>query len=900
MGDALRVVLAFGVHAVGAAAVVEAVRADVAPWALSRGNDRIGYGHLVFALAAGQRLGPYVLEAPIGRGASGEVWRARHEVTSAPVALKVLLDPLDPQALLRFQRESLALARVGGEALVPIHGFGVERGRPWLALGLCEGGSLRERRRLLPRASPDEAVALVLPLCRALGRCHAAGLVHRDVKPENIIFDPEGRPYLTDFGLVRDLLEPGLTASGVVMGTPAYMAPEQLEGRPAGPSADVFALGAVLHELLAGAPPFSGGGGLSAQLTARARGPAALPGHVPGGLCAVVARALSADPARRYPDATALGAALAGCLAPSRSVATRDVVLIFGCLALGGIWAWQGSAGDRGGPGDPGHLARLAELEALVAPARLGLPAPPLPPRALSDVRAALGPAPSGPVTVLLGLATAEDALARGDAASVESALLGLEDARAELARSAALPDGEAIPRLAALSGGEASSEAAFALARRALLRGDDPGRVPDRVPEGAGTIALALGLARAGRLDPEARRALARLRERDPRLAAATGGALLARAALEARSPVRAPRALAALDVDDPTAVATPAAARVARTSLEALNELLEERIFGRDPAGDLALSGAAALAFELCARSDDDLAPPARAEHGLHAVLHMGTPDAAMVAEALVGLARLGVPPSKLGLDPGEVLAELGERAAGWPGVVVSAEVERWHAPDDGLRRELVARLTELVSSPLPAGRARAHVLLLAGELAFLVGDQEGAYPLLERALAGGCSEPDRAAELLTCSLARLGRLEEARLAGDRAEAIYQARLAESSPGSTRPSRPFAASLGLKAQKRRRLPILRGQILAALGDGPGLADLAQAQERDPRGSGVRPALRALQAFVAIDDAECARLARSSAVAADALREVEPMLRASGREAEARRAHVLAGGALR
>src|SRR5581483_7205504 len=178
------------------------------------------------------RVGDYVLEGELGRGGLGIVYRARHVKTGAPRALKLLLDTraADAEALLRFRREAEALARVAGQGVVPVHEIGIERGRVWFAMAFMEGGSLRDRLRTGgPMPWPD-AKKLVRGIGEALARCHKAGVVHRDLKPENILFDASGHVAVADFGCARVLDARTLTETGEIVGTPAYMAPEQLEG----------------------------------------------------------------------------------------------------------------------------------------------------------------------------------------------------------------------------------------------------------------------------------------------------------------------------------------------------------------------------------------------------------------------------------------------------------------------------------------------------------------------------------------------------------------------------------------------------------------------------------------------------------------------------------------------
>jgi hypothetical protein len=189
----------------------------------------------------------------------GRVYRGRHLTTGAVRAIKALVDAdSDRDALARFEREAAALVRAGGEGVVGVHESGQEGRTLWFAMDLMPGGSLRAFMKERGRVPWREACEIVAALAEALGRCHASGLVHRDVKPENVLFDAEGRPRVADFGASRDLAASRLTATGALLGTAGYMAPEQLDGRQADARADVFALGVVLHELVTGERPFRG------------------------------------------------------------------------------------------------------------------------------------------------------------------------------------------------------------------------------------------------------------------------------------------------------------------------------------------------------------------------------------------------------------------------------------------------------------------------------------------------------------------------------------------------------------------------------------------------------------------------------------------------------------------
>jgi serine/threonine protein kinase len=302
-------------------------------------------------------IGAYDLEDELGRGGMGCVYRARHRPTGAQRAVKLMVGAADPELLVRFRREAGALARAGGEGVVPVHEAGVEGGRLFFAMSLMPGGSLRSKSSggALPWR---EAASLVGAVARAVGRCHAAGLVHRDLKPENVLLDASGKPHLADFGCVRDLAASALTQSGESLGTPAYMAPEQLDGRRAGPASDVFALGAILHELVSGTRPFSGKNPfeLHARILERRRAPLTSIAGVPAGLETVVARALSPLESERPADGYAFARELELALASAVSAAAPGVGVaakLVGLAALAALVLAAIAAASRSGPAPP-------------------------------------------------------------------------------------------------------------------------------------------------------------------------------------------------------------------------------------------------------------------------------------------------------------------------------------------------------------------------------------------------------------------------------------------------------------------------------------------------------------------------------------------------------------------
>ncbi len=267
---------------------------------------------------AALRFGPWVVQRVLGRGGMGELYAARHEQTGQDAAVKVMRAELvDGEAVQRFEREVRALVAVRHPGVVaPLDAGRGPDGRPWLAMEHVQGESLHALVQRGGPMAPAEAGRLIERVARALDQVHAQGIVHRDIKPENILVGADGAPRIVDFGLARFLLREGsLTASSELLGTPAYMAPEQADGRArqAGPAADVYSLGATLFFVLTGRAPFLGVNAIAVfeqLLTACAPTPSSLVSGVPRALEAVVMRCLEKDAAARYPTAGALADAL--------------------------------------------------------------------------------------------------------------------------------------------------------------------------------------------------------------------------------------------------------------------------------------------------------------------------------------------------------------------------------------------------------------------------------------------------------------------------------------------------------------------------------------------------------------------------------------------------------------
>jgi len=252
----------------------------------------------------------YEVEAMLGHGGVGVVYRARHLRLKRPVALKMLLSGPFAQAgeLERFLREAEAVAGLRHPNVVQVYDVGDVDGRPYLSMEYVEGGSLARRLAGTP-LTPQEATLLMATLAGAVQAAHANGIVHRDLKPSNVLLTADGVPKISDFGLARRLEgETGITRTGVAVGTPSYMAPEQALGQPdaLGPAVDVYALGAILYEVLTGRPPFRAATAASTVQQVVSQEPA-LPSRlndkVPRDLETICLKCLEKDPQRRYGSA---------------------------------------------------------------------------------------------------------------------------------------------------------------------------------------------------------------------------------------------------------------------------------------------------------------------------------------------------------------------------------------------------------------------------------------------------------------------------------------------------------------------------------------------------------------------------------------------------------------------
>jgi len=204
--------------------------------------------------------GRYRLEARIGSGGMSTVYRSLDETLQRRVAMKLMNREVatDSDQLERFRREARAVAQLSHPHIVGVIDAGEDEGRPYIVFEYIEGETLKDRIRRLGRLPIAEAVAYAIEIARALGAAHARHIVHRDVKPQNVLIDEEGSAKVTDFGIARTLDEEGLTADGRVLGTTDYVSPEQALGQPVTGQSDLYSLGIVLYEMLTGEVPFKG------------------------------------------------------------------------------------------------------------------------------------------------------------------------------------------------------------------------------------------------------------------------------------------------------------------------------------------------------------------------------------------------------------------------------------------------------------------------------------------------------------------------------------------------------------------------------------------------------------------------------------------------------------------
>ncbi len=267
-------------------------------------------------IRAGTRVaGRFVIERPLGAGGMGAVYLARDEQLGEAVALKVIagMALLDPGSAERLRREASMARRISHPNVVRMHDLGEENGLLFVSMEYVAGESLAARIQRLGTLTPSQLRPILAQLCEGLAAAHAAGVVHRDLKPANILIDAQERVKLIDFGIARADLHAGMTATNMVVGTPEYMAPEQIKGGAVDARTDIYALGAVLYHALTGRPPFRGDTPISvglAHCTDPVVPPKQLRPDLPVAWDSAIVRMLEKTPGARFAGAHAVIAAL--------------------------------------------------------------------------------------------------------------------------------------------------------------------------------------------------------------------------------------------------------------------------------------------------------------------------------------------------------------------------------------------------------------------------------------------------------------------------------------------------------------------------------------------------------------------------------------------------------------
>jgi eukaryotic-like serine/threonine-protein kinase len=267
----------------------------------------------------------YEILAPLGRGASGVVYKAKQTKLKRTVALKVLVGYAheSSEQLARFKDEAVIAAQIQHPNVIQIYDIGESNGVPFLACEYADGGTLESKLRATGPMNVIEAVRLVYQIARGVGAAHSRGVVHRDLKPANILLTSDGVPKVADFGLAKVLGAESNTVTGSILGTPAYMSPEQASGyvRRISPQTDVYALGVILYECLLGVVPHQGDSVMETLDKVRTHPPPALRfrrNEIPDALEEVVLRCLRKIPSERYATADALADDLQRLTAPPK------------------------------------------------------------------------------------------------------------------------------------------------------------------------------------------------------------------------------------------------------------------------------------------------------------------------------------------------------------------------------------------------------------------------------------------------------------------------------------------------------------------------------------------------------------------------------------------------------
>ncbi len=284
-------------------------------------------------------IGKYEIIGPLGHGGMGAVYKAFHPQLQRYVAIKLLLatNETDPDFIARFQHEARAVAQLRHPHIVQVFDFDIQDSRPYMVMEFVEGETLAQRLRRLHRSGQmlptAEAVQLFQQLCSAVAYAHKQGMLHRDLKPQNVIVNPQNDAILTDFGLAKIAGVSGMTATNATVGTPHYMSPEQSQGKPVDQRSDMYSLGVMLYEMLAGKVPFDAStpvAVLMQHVTATPPPISAVNPQAPDELAQIALKAMAKDPEQRFPTVTAMSQAIAAMVMGSPVLSASAAVSTVG------------------------------------------------------------------------------------------------------------------------------------------------------------------------------------------------------------------------------------------------------------------------------------------------------------------------------------------------------------------------------------------------------------------------------------------------------------------------------------------------------------------------------------------------------------------------------------------
>src|SRR6266404_478891 len=289
--------------------------------------------------------GRYEIIALLGQGGMGAVYKARDTELDRFVALKLIRPELarNPEILRRFKQELILARQVTHKNVIRIFDLGQSDGIKFITMDFVEGQNLRELLLERGKFPAEQAARVMLQICRALEAAHTEGVIHRDLKPQNVMLSPDGRVYVMDFGIARSAYLPGMTQTGALIGTPEYMSPEQARGEKLTERSDLFSLGVIFYELLTGKSPYPADaplGTLWKRLQDKAKPPAEIDATVPKALNDIVMSALEIEPEKRLSSAREMAQQLEIWLGPSAGSST----IFLPAPGAPAYWKWASGA----------------------------------------------------------------------------------------------------------------------------------------------------------------------------------------------------------------------------------------------------------------------------------------------------------------------------------------------------------------------------------------------------------------------------------------------------------------------------------------------------------------------------------------------------------------------------